>query len=494
MAPQTATTSQQPSLLTLPQELQDVIFDYAYPSEVTVKHISREQWEYREKSKHRDDITYGERPFPTPKINDFTISKQYLVAAAKTYVENQNFHEGFDLLFDGTDAVLQTGILLQWLTTMTTRWPDAFLLSMLPNLKNLTMKIDEMAFEAAEPKYVWHHVLEEEDLKKSMVYAEIMRCPSLQVFKAVASDGRYAKGEQQKRIWKSNVQAFEALVIRDLKKSKAKMTRRGRECHSAWPPLYPRPRVCFDTSNLLGPATAQDIGRLMRNTGGANEDYISLVDRMPNADELNDDGDSTTSSEDAADHRWIAPKWSLKDRDIPETANGLRVLLRTDPDAVVEWVRYAKDMTCGKPLEGRAYCTDRVRPSSEAGLRTQSAVEASQSMKASTRGTTTAIDTREQQPPTLHAIIAAAWAWRGTDPAATHSGGRHAKAALTKLRGTTARSEQAKPPANVGSRRSEAASGLSAPPVDWAADVLYHGLVLVFLVMLWYAVTGSHER
>lgn len=64
------TTPQQHSLLTLPQELLDIIFDYAHPEQAIAKRISREDWDARERSKRRENNDYVMGTYPGPRVND----------------------------------------------------------------------------------------------------------------------------------------------------------------------------------------------------------------------------------------------------------------------------------------------------------------------------------------------------------------------------------------------------------------------------------------
>jgi len=71
-----------PTLLSLPQGLQNMIFDYAYPMVPNVSYLNRRAWEEKDQS-------CPTNLFPEPKVNDFLVSKQFFQNAAKAYMSNQ---------------------------------------------------------------------------------------------------------------------------------------------------------------------------------------------------------------------------------------------------------------------------------------------------------------------------------------------------------------------------------------------------------------------
>lgn len=108
-------------LLTLPQEIQDVIFDLAYPTVLGWKSISRSKWDDKNLQGHRK----RNGPFPGSKANDFLVSKMYFRAAAKAYVNNQGFgdfeHPSEYLLYKIPSPLpWQAGIIPAFLSTLST--------------------------------------------------------------------------------------------------------------------------------------------------------------------------------------------------------------------------------------------------------------------------------------------------------------------------------------------------------------------------------------
>nr|OQO23356.1 hypothetical protein B0A51_08030 [Rachicladosporium sp. CCFEE 5018] len=73
-------------LFDLPQELQDLIFAFAYPAEPTTRWIFPNEWKLREVEKRRRSLDYVMKPFPRFKIDDWLVSKRYFVGAATAQI------------------------------------------------------------------------------------------------------------------------------------------------------------------------------------------------------------------------------------------------------------------------------------------------------------------------------------------------------------------------------------------------------------------------
>ena len=77
-------------LFDLPQELQDVIFDYAYPPRRKFETTSRSYWEMIETRKRRDiGKSYQLHPFPGPLVSRLLVSKRFFLNAAKAFIGNR---------------------------------------------------------------------------------------------------------------------------------------------------------------------------------------------------------------------------------------------------------------------------------------------------------------------------------------------------------------------------------------------------------------------
>ncbi|KAK1062366.1 hypothetical protein LTR74_010339 [Friedmanniomyces endolithicus] len=134
------------SLFSLPQELQDIIFDFAYPR-VQADYIHLTEWKtreaYRWRAAHRD---YTKKPFPKLLINEFFVSKSFFIAAAKAWAGNQDFSKGIGFSKSSTLYFVATGAV---------------------NLRSLTLRVDDFQFSCIEDEVLaWEDRLGEKHLKQ----------------------------------------------------------------------------------------------------------------------------------------------------------------------------------------------------------------------------------------------------------------------------------------------------------------------------------------
>ena len=75
-------------LFSLPQELQDLIFDLAYPRIEGFRVMQTKDWDVIELKRGLADPNYVARPKPKITVSAFLVSKQFFRTAAKAYVGN----------------------------------------------------------------------------------------------------------------------------------------------------------------------------------------------------------------------------------------------------------------------------------------------------------------------------------------------------------------------------------------------------------------------
>lgn len=198
-------------LFDLPQELQDIIFDLAYPDEPYADFTNPESWEYEEKEKRKQKgPSYTKRPYPNPKVNEWLVSKQYFVAAAKAWVQNQSLDDGDSRTMLGFGDH-PGGVLAQWLTRSNSYWD----LGKMPSVKCLNIAVHHSEFEGLEDYYPWECELDEEAFMKTRIYQYLKDVRGLQSFKAEAMTIYIAEdNEKATAIWTSNVHAFGAFMER----------------------------------------------------------------------------------------------------------------------------------------------------------------------------------------------------------------------------------------------------------------------------------------
>lgn len=91
----TTSTTSRLHLMSLPQELQDIIFALAYCRSPDVYIVGKCEWNTHQYGKPRDPAATGTfilQPYLGDKVADFLVSKRYFVAAAKAYVSSRPLH------------------------------------------------------------------------------------------------------------------------------------------------------------------------------------------------------------------------------------------------------------------------------------------------------------------------------------------------------------------------------------------------------------------
>ncbi|KAK5119158.1 hypothetical protein LTR85_007772 [Meristemomyces frigidus] len=219
----------------LPQELLDMIFDFAYPHEPGVRLLDRKQWQEKQKAcrrLHRMASPYMVQPFPPPKVNSFLISKRYFQSAAKAWVQNHPFD---DTKLDGTTQLFDTkGIIRAYTKKLTSHLFQVKYLDGMPALRVLRIQVNPHDFERLEPqKLAWQDELGPEEFRRLMI--DERRGPlvapwllaQLQDVEAVAEDCRWAKDAEEKAMWARNVRAFTEFLRARASEEAQVIARRG---------------------------------------------------------------------------------------------------------------------------------------------------------------------------------------------------------------------------------------------------------------------------
>ena len=165
--------------MTLPQEVKDMIFEYAYRSPANVTLIARYDWETHESEERFRNPHHVPRPFPAPKVGDFFVSKEYFIHAAKAYVHTHTF-SGLkkDSLFIMADGIVQAYI--REIEADINYWHS---LTRMPNLQKLTLGVNFSSISMQEK----HHCLDPlhaEDFEGCAMIGQLIKMRGLRDFKA----------------------------------------------------------------------------------------------------------------------------------------------------------------------------------------------------------------------------------------------------------------------------------------------------------------------
>ena len=144
-------------LLGLPQEIQDIIFDYAYYPPDNFKTIGRVSWELQEESNRKNyGPEYIIRPFPPPKVAEFLVSRCFFLNAGRAFIGQQVI---MDPSKHYSISQRRYNIILEFVTEAII---DFYALKYLfdsckvgPNLKKLTIKTSDHELEMSKTKFLW---------------------------------------------------------------------------------------------------------------------------------------------------------------------------------------------------------------------------------------------------------------------------------------------------------------------------------------------------
>lgn len=133
MDPTLPIATSNPHLLSLPAELQMTIFDFAYPPALDLKLIGREDW--RAKERRRSPIVSA--PFPARKVEEWRVSKEFTVSAARAFTQNQTFHAGFFDACPLSICELTKGVTCAFILDLKAPLSRTYYLQKLPTLKRV---------------------------------------------------------------------------------------------------------------------------------------------------------------------------------------------------------------------------------------------------------------------------------------------------------------------------------------------------------------------
>ena len=202
-------------LLKLPQEIQDIIFDFAYPAIDHFKVITRTQWSEREWEKRRArGKSYARQPFTTPTVSSFLISKNFFTSAAKAFVSNQTLtHSHASILLRTPRCTLITTFVRKTILSLM----DLMLLSankkLPPTLKHIAVQVRSLDFnDCVGPKFAWEEVFSDSDLRAIIKHYKLDGISGLKEFQLLPDKNHYAKSQDEEKYWTFNIRILEGYI------------------------------------------------------------------------------------------------------------------------------------------------------------------------------------------------------------------------------------------------------------------------------------------
>ncbi|KAK0263414.1 hypothetical protein LTS09_002606 [Friedmanniomyces endolithicus] len=252
------------TLFSLPQELQDIIFDFAYPR-VQADYIHLTEWKTREafrwRAAHRN---YTKKPFPKLLIIEFVVSKVFFIAAAKAWAGNQDFTKGID--FSHSSKGGMQGIVPAFAKTITTdRWRLYLVATAVVNLRSLTLCVDEFEFACIEDEVLaWEDQLGEKHLKQvAKKFSCALKMLSENVTLTTKANDLLTAGVKTTTAWQCNVANLGTYARNRYILGRAEGSTRNRICDaissSKRHRIYHNSAVTFNTANERSPDTSKTV-------------------------------------------------------------------------------------------------------------------------------------------------------------------------------------------------------------------------------------------
>ncbi|KAK5738019.1 hypothetical protein LTR17_006262 [Elasticomyces elasticus] len=207
-----------PSLLTLPQELQDLIFDLAYYQEEPLRnarsYVGHVAWQARKEYARKAQLRKGGplNVFPASfdhTINSLLVSKAFFMQAAKVFVKYRCPIAG---RFGALYGSIHEGIIHAYTTTVTACMPGSTFRH-LPNLTSMQVELHVRDFEDYDTDCVYSRSLNGKEIRDLAAYQEVLQCPNLRHIKVIDKEILIHRRTQAEQVmWKSNLELFATMV------------------------------------------------------------------------------------------------------------------------------------------------------------------------------------------------------------------------------------------------------------------------------------------
>lgn len=225
MAAQSTTAEDSPGtgtqLFDLPQEIQDMIFDYAYPKVNDLKILYKRTWDFKEKRKRKErGKGYKIQQFPSLKVDEFLVSKRFYLAAAKAFIGNQLWIHPYPYAWESKPR--DNNIICKFSKTAVDSLSAAGHIDSLPSLRKITFEVDQYPFETLKTRYPWEQQLTAADFKEVADHYRFGSLAKLQEFNFKFGRSYYIRTKDERDTWDSNMRGFEAYVRAYVEEEKAK--------------------------------------------------------------------------------------------------------------------------------------------------------------------------------------------------------------------------------------------------------------------------------
>lgn len=208
-------------LFDLPQELQDTIFELAFPFVPDLRIHTKRSWTRNEQYQRLGSTTHIIRPFPEVKVAEFLVCKKFFDNAARAWLQNQWFDMGLDTL---TIKDCKESILISAPNVVVHAAYGDLRASSHLGTKKMRLLITIEDFQELAPRFPWEVMCTDEELKTSRLYVPLSSIRGLLSFEIIAKESRRSwlgidgRPGLDSEIWKTNVQRLEELFKEEVLK------------------------------------------------------------------------------------------------------------------------------------------------------------------------------------------------------------------------------------------------------------------------------------
>ena len=293
-------------LFDLPQEIQDIIIDYAFTASNNAKIVTKYEWERRELRQRR--ITgkcYQSRAFPSVKVNEFMVCKRFFLASARVFICSLSAHtvdQGHLSSTLGIGSCYEVGVINHFATKVRLDLLHMRALAMegklSPGLKSVTRVVkDSRLSKMILTIFATENLLSDEDLLQITQFFKLDHLAGLKEFKVEGGPFIGRSPDSSKLIWETNMRMLEDYIQQIVTKPKVK-----------------------DDSIQNDDLTALYLG----SSVGFSRDLMST--------------DSSDYQERVKLAKWRTAASGVTTQDLPNSVEGMMKLLEQDGDKVMQMI------------------------------------------------------------------------------------------------------------------------------------------------------------
>ena len=316
-----------PTLLTLPLELQDMIFYLSYSCENRSRLVQKVCSKKHQKAEELGYPVSGQENIRHHKVNDFLVSKAYFQRVAKAWMSEQMIKfEDHSALYYLTNRGIGRAFARSFEVSITTAWYCGWLF----NLRCLTVQVDGYCFINSDIKCPWENDVFAEEWMQWHVAEELCELRGLRSFCiAERPHDSYIQTPDQRATFNGNLRLLEALIrSRVLLPSDKQKHASEPQLEQGPMPLYPGSQVRYD-----GPTTLPTLSR--DNEAVATK--VAASKAKPASDI-----DCTAFSHEAYTKISKLNGKHLKTEDMPDTESEMLLLVTLHGKQFMKWMEATK--------------------------------------------------------------------------------------------------------------------------------------------------------